>query len=972
MDAIPVTGLNRRDFLRTVSTAAAAAAIAHEAGAARQGAGESAWQGANGFAVPERLSARTRELAAIALRGDHGRALVSEEPLRASELAGLTKNQAYAVAARRAAETAPIRLIPGELIVGSATLRAASYHQTPFLGISSTSHTTIGFDRVLKSGYKGLRERIEARLARGAFEHDAPTEWTPPLLAVCDGRSGAAYAGHPAGGHWLWGEADPALAEFPLTVECWARLDSASFYNILVAHHTKASPDHWELFTPVSSGKLAAYLPGYAPTTFISDRVVTDGKWHHFSMILEPDGVRLCVDGEEVLHASMARGAFEVVASETSDGMGDTGGGICVGAFPPGVGGLHGAVEQVHIRRGAHVERRDRFTRDAETLALWDLGTAEGRGGLTVYPVSHSLRPSRHNGRDLLTSMLGCLDAAETFHRRYMEALDARIASSDGAERETWQRVRTALARVPENPPETFHEAVQSLWFMYAFQRLMGTWSGIGRIDAMLGPYLERDLAEGRITLDEAREILAHFWIKGVEWTGFNTVAGSGDAQFYQNIILSGVDEDGRDLTNPVTYLVLDIVEELHISDFPIAVRLNRSTPTELLRRMAEVQRHGGGIVAMYNEEVVIDGLVKFGYSLRDARRFTNDGCWEILVPGETAFLYSPFDALGMLHEVLGIKTPDAPAPEFATFEELYAAWRGRIAAHLEGHHRAADGMFDYDHPSPLVSMFVDDCIERGLGYYERGARYTVAAPHAGGMANVADSLLVLDRLVYQERALSLAEFVEILRNDWQGQEHLRRSILSRFAFYGNDDDAADAMMQRVFDDYAALVAELPERNGVLRPAGLSTFGREIEWAAATGPRTASPDGNRLGAVLATNFSPSPGADRRGPSAVLQSYCKMDFTKTPNGATVELKIHPESVRGEEGVEAMVGLMRAFVRLGGMFLHIDVADSALLRDAQEHPERYPNLAVRIAGWSARFVTINKQWQDMIIARTQQYV
>ena len=544
MDATPVTGLNRRDFLRTVSTAAAAATIAHEAAAATQGAGLTGRQGANGFPTPERMSARTRELAAIALRGDHGRALVSEKPLPASELAGLTKNQAYAVAARRAAETAPLRLISGELIVGSATLRTASYHQTPFLGISSTSHTTIGFDRVLASGYKGLRERIEARLARGGFEHDAPTEWTPPLLAVCEGRSGAAYAGHPAGGHWLRGEADPAFAAFPLTVECWARLDSASSWNILVGHHAKASPDHWELFTPISSGRLAAYLPGYAPTTFISDRVVTDGQWHRLSMILEADGIRLRVDGEEVLRASMERGAYDVAADETSDGMGDTGGGLCIGAYPPGVGGLHGAVEQVRIRRGVYVDSSDRFTRDADTLALWDLGTAEGRGELVVHPVSHSLRPSRRNGRDLLTSMLGCLDAAETFHRRYMEALDARIASSEGAERETWRRARTALARVPENPPETFHEAVQSLWFMYAFQRLMGTWSGIGRIDAMLGPYLERDLAEGRITLGEAREILAHFWIKGVEWTGFNTVAGSGDAQFYLNIILSGVDED--------------------------------------------------------------------------------------------------------------------------------------------------------------------------------------------------------------------------------------------------------------------------------------------------------------------------------------------------------------------------------------------------------------------------------------------
>lgn len=956
-------GLNRRAFLRTVSGAAAAVAVAESAGASvEEGAtGLSGWLGAERLVTPRRLRSRTRELAAVALRGDHGRALVTETPFTATEVAGLTKNQAYALAARRAAESAPVRVLPGELIVGSATLRSGAYHQTPFLGVSSTSHTTLGFDRVLRTGYIGLRERIEARLARG-FDRDEPGRWEAPLLAVCDGLHGPAYAGHPAGGHWLGAEAAPEMAQFPITVECWARLDSAASYNILVAHHTKASPLHWELFTMVGSGALSAYLPGYAPDTFVSDRSVVDGQWRHLSMTIEPGRVRLRVDGEEVFRADTTRRVTDAAAD----------GGLCIGAFPPGLGGCCGAIEQVHIRRGVHAGRPERFERDSDTLALWRLGTAEGRGKLAVYPICHALRPARHSGADLLTSMLGCLDAATVFHRRYLDELDALIAASSGEERDAYVRVRSALERVPENPPETFHEAVQSLWFMYAFQRLMGTWSGIGRIDAMLGPYLERDLAEGRTTLEEAREILAHFWIKGVEWTGYSSVAGSGDAQFYQNIILSGVDEDGRDVTNPVTYLVLDVVEELHISDFPIAVRLNQSTPTELLRRMAEVQRHGGGIVAMYNEEVVIDGLVKFGYSTRDARRFTNDGCWEVLIPGETAFSYHPFDALSMLHEVLGLHSTDAPAPAFACFDELYQAYMERLAAHMEFHHRGADGAFDYDHPAPLASMFVDDCIDRGLGYYERGARYSVVAPHAGGMANVANSLLVLKRLVYDERALSLPEFVAVLRDDWRDQEVLRRSILSRFAFYGNDDDEADAMMQRVFDDYAGMVAECRERSGVLRPAGLSTFGREIGWADEGGGRTASPDGHRLGAVLATNFSPSPGTDRRGPTAVLHSYCKMDFTTTPNGATVELKIHPESVRGERGLDAMAALMRGFVRLGGMFLHIDVVDSAMLRDAQRHPDRYPNLAVRIAGWSARFATINKQWQDMIIARTQQHV
>ena len=174
-------------------------------------------------------------------------------------------------------------------------------------------------------------------------------------------------------------------------------------------------------------------------------------------------------------------------------------------------------------------------------------------------------------------------------------------------------------------------------------------------------------------------------------------------------------------------------------------------------------------------------------------------------------------------------------------------------------------------------------------------------------------------------------------------------------------------MMRRLFDDYTALVGRVPHRNGVTRPAGISTFGREIEWRAH---RTASPHGFHRGALLATNFSPTPGTDRNGPTAVLKSYCGMDFSRLPNGGTLELKLHPSSVQGEQGLAAIVALLRSFVELGGFYLNIDVVDSTVLIDAQNHPERYPNLAVRVSGWCARFNTLSKEWQDMVIQRTQQ--
>jgi pyruvate-formate lyase len=569
-------------------------------------------------------------------------------------------------------------------------------------------------------------------------------------------------------------------------------------------------------------------------------------------------------------------------------------------------------------------------------------------------------------GIDFLRSMLVCIDAAAVWHHRHVDLLEERIAESSGDERRTYEDVLRNLRRVPAEPAETFPEAMQSLWFLFAFQRLCGNWSGIGRIDEMLGPYLERDLADGTITLDDAREILAHFWIKGCEWIGAHEFNGTGDAQYYQNIVLGGVDADGNDVTNEVTYLVLDIVEELHISDFPIAVRIGRHTSERLLHRIAEIQKRGGGIVAVYNEDVVLRALERFGYKPEIARRFANDGCWEIIIPGETAFIYKPFDMLRCLQDAIGLGEDDSPIPDHVDFDVLYAAFVDRVRGQISDIHTEFDGSFTDRMPSPLLSLFVEDCIEAARGYHDRGARYTVTSPHASGMPDTINSLLVLKKLVFDERRVSLCEFVEILRGDWEGHESLRREVVHRWSLYGNGDPEADAMARQVFDDYVSIVGETPERGGTFRPAGISTFGRELAFREH---RLATAFGRRKGDILASNLTPTPGTDLAGPTAVIRSYCGMDFERLPNGAPLDLKISPGAVRGQAGTDALVTLMRTFVDLGGMFLHVDVVDSETLRRAQEHPDEFPNLSVRVSGWCARFATLNRDWQDMIIQRTE---
>ncbi len=567
--------------------------------------------------------------------------------------------------------------------------------------------------------------------------------------------------------------------------------------------------------------------------------------------------------------------------------------------------------------------------------------------------------------RTILISMLRCIDALDVWRRRYLDA-------TKDVKPECYQN----LLQVPFGPSRHFHEAVQSLWFLFAFTRLCGYFSGIGRIDVILGKYLTQDLEEGIITLDEAREILASFFIKGCEWIERDTPRATGDAQHYQNIVLSGVDEDGQDVTNEVTYLVLDIVEELNISDFPIAVRLREDSPARLFQRVGEVIRHGGGIVAVYNERLILNSMVKFGYSLQEARRFANDGCWEVQVPGKTNFCYIPFDSLQLLQKkTLGLdqETPN----DYPSYEALYQHFKEDLRQLLEEIYRQRTepfcraGVFSEQAwqesevpPCTILSLFTEDCIRRGRSYYSGGPAYTVVSPHIGGLADVANSLLVLKQFVFEEQRMKLTDFLNVVRANWEGEESLRQFIQTRYSYFGNDSDPVDEIAARVLDDFADIVLEWNGRSPILFPPGVSTFGRQIDWNPF---RTASPHGKRKGDILAGNCSPTPGTDEKGATAIIRSYCKANLEKQTCGAALDIKLYPTTVEGSAGVEAIVGLINGFLALGGFFMQMDVIDNQILLDAKVHPEEYKSLAVRVSGWSARFVTLNEEWQDMIIQR-----
>lgn len=563
-------------------------------------------------------------------------------------------------------------------------------------------------------------------------------------------------------------------------------------------------------------------------------------------------------------------------------------------------------------------------------------------------------------------SCLNCIEAFSVWHGRYLKALEGK---------EEYAANYDNLKRVPFSPATNFYEAVQSLWFTFAFIRLCGNWPGIGRLDELLGGYLKADLNEGRLTLNEAREILAHFFIKGCEWINGDVVAG-GDAQHYQNVVLCGVNEFGEEVTNEVTYLVLDVLEELGIGDFPTSIRVNANTDERLLRRVTEVMQYGGGILAVYNEEVVLKALENAGYAKREARRFANDGCWEVQIPGKTFFIYAPFDSLQLLQKKT-LRSYAEPL-DFPNFEALYGQYlvdlRAAVGEIVQGEMAKFEGRdpitgawkWKPQGVCTVVSLFEEGCVEKGACYWEGGPIYNVFSPHIGGLADTVNALYALKKLVYDEKKVSLSRFLEILRADWEGEEILRQYVLNRYDYYGNDRDEVDGIAVRLLSDFADACVSHDGKCGYRFPAGVSTFGRQLGWAS---DRLASPHGRRKGEILAANCSPTPNTDKEGATAMIRSYCKADHTKIATGAALDVKLLPSSVAGKDGVQALVSLIRGFVSLGGFFMQPDVVDAALLRAAQERPEDYQNLSVRVSGWNARFVTLDRAWQQMVIEQNE---
>lgn len=586
--------------------------------------------------------------------------------------------------------------------------------------------------------------------------------------------------------------------------------------------------------------------------------------------------------------------------------------------------------------------------------------------GLDSYEdeVNSRLAESRDERQtEVLLSIKNCLQSLRIWHGRYMDALDAMISAAPDDRR--LRRIRDNLAPVPFAPPKSFYQALQSLWFMFAFARLSANWPGLGRMDEYLWPYLKADLEAGRTDMSQAKEQLAHFMIKGCEWIHL-TWQATGDAQHYQNIVLGGINESGEDISNPVTRMILEITAELPISDFPIAVRINSQTPDDIYELIALNTSLGGGVVAVYNESTVIKALESYGYPHSDAVCFANDGCWEVQIPGKTWFSYTPFDGYAILQ--YGVLALDKPrTPDYAGFGELYSAYIDRLSALIDGiRSNFNKKCYEGAPPVPFCELLTAGCVQKGMPYYYFGPEYNVDSPHFGGFADTVNALLAIKHFVFDTQKYTLAEYTDMLRRNWTGFEQQRREALN-LKYWGNDSPEADAIAVRLANDYADICDRDRASNpgGMLSPAGISTFGRQTEWRHQRG---AHAFGMRDGDILSGNGSPTPGTDISGITAVIRAHCALPLERLAGSTALDVKFDPSVFRNTDKTAIVRSVIDGFVSLGGFFMQMDTIDNSVLLRAQENPDAYRSLAVRVSGWSARFITLSREWQDIIIERT----
>lgn len=596
--------------------------------------------------------------------------------------------------------------------------------------------------------------------------------------------------------------------------------------------------------------------------------------------------------------------------------------------------------------------------------------------------------PEAYDKQEELKAMLICADALIRFAHRHAEKAEELAAREpDPKRRQELLRIAEICRHVPAYPPRDFWEAIQYYWFVHlGVTTELNTWDSFspGRLDQHLYPFYRKGLEEGTLTREQAEELLQCLWIK------FNnqpappkvgvTAAESATYTDFAQINLGGLREDGSDGVNELTYLILDVVEEMRLLQPSASIQVSKKSPDAFIKRAARIIRTGFGQPSVFNADLVVQELLRQGKSLADARNGGTSGCVETGAFGKESYILTGYMNLPKILEItlhngvdprtgrrIGLETGDPR--DFETFEDLFAAFERQLRYFVDIKVRGnnvIERLYARYMPAPFLSILIDDCIAKGKDYHDGGARYNTTYIQGVGLGTITDALTAIRYHVFDHRTLTMDELLTALRTDFAGPyERLRQMLLNRTPKYGNDDDYADNVMRMVFEAYFRAVDGRPNTKGGRYHINLLPTTVHVYFGSVTG---ATPDGRKAWTPLSEGVSPVQGADRLGPTAVLRSVAKMDHVRT-GGTLLNMKFSPSLFRTDEDLDHLVRLIRTYFRMDGHHIQFNVVDAATLRAAQQHPEQYRDLIVRVAGYSDYFCDLTKALQDEIIARTE---
>lgn len=589
---------------------------------------------------------------------------------------------------------------------------------------------------------------------------------------------------------------------------------------------------------------------------------------------------------------------------------------------------------------------------------------------------------------DFLRAAIISCDAITDFGKRY-GALAREMAQKekDGKRREELLTIASACGQVPGLPPRSFQEAVQAVWLVFvgiqqeAFQRCYS----VGRFDQYVYPYLKADLQAGRITEEQAQELLDCFYLKFPETNYINSEYYSHIASGFpvqQQICVGGQTPDGKDATNDLTYMCIQASINTLLHQPSISVRFWEGSPDALVEKACELARLGTGHPSFFNDRRVVPGLVGKGIALEDARDYSSVGCASVQPTRKDkgahngGYLNVAAALDFALHDgwwqfgkrQMGLKTGNPR--EFKSFDDVVDAFGRQLGYLIEVYSRASVKVEKAHQdlvPTPFISCFVQDCIDKGLDRSAGGAFYNYGiSPRGVGLANVADSLAAIKKLVFEERVLTIKQLMDALDANFEGYENVRQMLKTKAPKFGNDDPFADEIAQKVVDIYVAETNRHRSLFGERFHPGFSSVSANIPYGTVI---SALPNGRQAWEPLADGCSPCHYVDKEGPTAVALSVGKLDHEGMTGGSILNIKFMPAAVAGEKGLKNFASYVKGALEAGIWHVQFNVVDSKVLRDAQEHGGKYPDLLVRVAGYSAFFTGLSKPLQEDVIDRSE---